>query len=547
MTGLPLALAAPSPTWTRSADVIVVGSGVAGLSTALAAAATRRVLLITKGGFTDSATVWAQGGIADALGEGDSPHLHHKDTVTAGAGLCDDAAVDILVTEGPARLQELARLGAAFDRDGEQLALTREGGHGRNRIVHAGGDATGREVHRALAAAVLADPRIEILTHVFALDVLVAQRPTRQAVGLVVAAADGTVGTVTGRAVVLATGGLGQIFPSTTNPPVATGDGLALGLRAGATVADLEFVQFHPTVFWQPGDVLGQRLLVTEAIRGEGAVLVDAAGSRVMTGVHPLGDLAPRDVVTKAMTARMAQAGGEHLWLDATGLDAALLERRFPTVLAGCRAAGVDPVLEPIPVAPAAHYASGGVCTDFWGCSSLPGLYAAGETAFVGVHGANRLASNSLLEGLVYGTRIGTALALELPVLRQPPADLTSGAVVPGTLRDAIVDAVGAGAGVLRTGSGLAWAGQQLSTVAGRAETLIPQRGARQAAWEATNLLTVGTALVAAAARRAESRGCHWRQDAPRTSPAWQGHLVGALGAGGAIDLDFCRAWRAAA
>lgn len=526
---IPLRLAAPDPTAVRQVDVVIVGAGVAGLSAALAAAPTRRVVLLSKGALTENATVWAQGGIAAALGPHDTAAEHLADTLAAGGGLCDEAAARLLVTDGPDRVRALLGLGARFDRTGDRLALTREGGHHRDRIAHAGGDATGRELHRALAQAVLAEPGIDVLADAFALDVLLNHARDR-VVGLTVATPAGVLA-LRARAVVLATGGLGQLFPVTTNPPMATGDGVAIALRAGAEVADLEFVQFHPTVLRTGLDRPGQRVLVTEALRGEGAVLVDAAGNRVMLGVHPQADLAPRDVVAKAMTLRMAEAPGgiaDRLWLDATGLDAALLERRFPTVLAACRAAGVDPVHEPIPVAPAAHYASGGVRTDLFGQTTVAGLLAAGETACTGVHGANRLASNSLLEGLVFGARVGSGLARSLPP-QLPPGPAPDAGLVAAGSRSRVVNAIGEGAGIVRTGPGLAAATARLADVAGTATTGTGDR----ADWTATNLLTVATALVAAASLRTETRGCHWRADAPHSSPAWAGRIVHRLDASG--------------
>ncbi|GAC1324819.1 MAG: L-aspartate oxidase [Mycobacteriales bacterium] len=547
MSPLPLRLAAAAPTGGREADVVVVGSGVAGLSAALAAATTRRVLLVCKGALADGATGWAQGGIAAALGPGDSPAEHLSDTLVAGAGLCDPDAVRVLVTEGPERVRALARLGARFDGDEDGPALTREGGHRRDRVVHAGGDATGREVLRALAAAVLANPRIEVVEHAFALDL--ALGAGGQVVGLTLAEG-GRVQVVRARAVLLATGGLGQLFPATTNPAVATGDGVAMALRAGAAVADLEFVQFHPTVLVTKlvtGAVgPAPRVLVTEALRGEGAVLLDATGAAVMRGVHPLGDLAPRDVVAKAMTERMAQAPGgvgDRLFLDATALGSAVLERRFPTVLAACRAAGVEPVYEPIPVAPAAHYASGGICTDLAGATSVPGLYAVGETACTGVHGANRLASNSLLEGLVFGARVGSALGRTLPARREPAEDVRTPGVVTAAARAELVAAVGAGAGIVRTDGGLRMAAARLAALGA---DLRSEAGTRPD-WEATNLLTVATALVAAAAARRETRGCHWRVDFPASSPGWEGHLRQSLERSGRVDTQFCPAGEQAA
>ena len=409
---LPQRLAAPSPGWTTYADVVVIGSGIAGLTAALqlrASPSVGSVMVVTKDILSAGSTQWAQGGIAAALGPGDTPDQHLHDTLVAGAGVCDEEAVRVLVTEGPAAVRELISLGTVFDHtEAGELSLTREGGHHRDRIAHAGGDATGAEIQRALVAAVHAAPDIDVTEHALVLDLIPGAAGGVAGVTLHVMGEgqrDG-VGAVLCRAVVLASGGLGQVFSATTNPSVSTGDGMALALRAGAVLRDLEFVQFHPTVMWLGAESKGQQPLISEAVRGEGAFLVDDGGGRFMQGQHELADLAPRDVVAKAIMRRMRETGSEHVWLDARGFGAAKWERRFPTILATCRSHGIDPVTELVPVAPACHYASGGVATDLHGQSSVPGLFACGEVACSGVHGANRLASNSLLEGLVFSRRI---------------------------------------------------------------------------------------------------------------------------------------------
>ncbi len=521
-------LTAPDPGWTLTADVVVVGSGIAGLTTALQARRAGRVLLVTKAHVDHSATRWAQGGIAAALSPLDSPQAHLQDTLVAGAGLCDPRAVEVLVTEGPTRVRELIALGAQFDMHDGELAMTREGGHLRNRVIHAK-DATGAEVERALVDAVNAAPDIQLIEHALVLDLL--RSADGRAAGLTLhVLGEGTVdgvGAVHARAVVLASGGLGQVYSSTTNPSVSTGDGVALALRAGAACQDLEFVQFHPTALHVPGGLGGQQPLITEAMRGEGAVLVDGNGVRVMEGLHPLGDLAPRDVVAKAMSRLMARQGVDHLYLDARGLGADKLYAHFPTIVARCRESGVDPVVAPIPVAPAAHYASGGVRTDLDGRTSIPGLYACGEVACTGVHGANRLASNSLLEGLVFAHRIAVGIARDLPVQAAPvPSDAPAG-LVDASARLDLAHAMTDGAGVLRSADSLAHTAKQLDALAGRHGT-----EPRTESWETTNLHAVATAITAAAALREETRGGHWREDFPEPRDRWLGHISQRLASG---------------
>jgi L-aspartate oxidase len=540
MAGLPLRhrLLAPEAGWTTEVDVVVVGSGIAGLTTALTVRRTTagRVLLVTKTYLDAGSTRWAQGGIAAALGEGDTPEQHLEDTLVAGVGICDEAAVRVLVEEGPARVRELVEIGTKFDRtSGGGIALTREGGHHRDRIAHAGGDATGLEIERALIAALHAEDDIEVVEHALVLDLL---RSAEGAVCGLTLHVIGTgqrdgVGAVRARAVVLATGGLGQVFSSTTNPSVSTGDGVAVALRAGAVVTDLEFVQFHPTVLWLGDGSRGQQPLVSEAVRGEGAVLRDQDGVAFMQGLHPMADLAPRDVVAKAIMNRMRETGAEHVWLDAREFGEDRWRVRFPTILASCREHGIDAVNDLIPVAPACHYASGGVRTDLHGCTSVPGLYACGEVACTGVHGANRLASNSLLEGLVFGRRIAEHLGRELPPQAEPvdlPAtvDVQGAAepLAPGLLgpsvRGEVARTMSQGVGVLRDRESVRTSMTDLTELRLRTSTEPCTE-----AWEATNLHLVASVVAGAALEREETRGSHWRQDFPdRDDEHWRAHLV---------------------
>ena len=534
---IPGRLLAPLPGWRRDADVVVIGSGVAGVTTVLAirkALPGARILLVTKSVLDDGSTRWAQGGVAAALGPGDSPAQHLADTLTAGAGVCDEEAVRALVTEGPAAVRRLIAIGAEFDREpAGPLALTREGGHLRRRIAHAGGDATGAEISRALLAALgqaAAADGLEVIEHALAIDLLRTSDGRAAGVTLHVLGEgqqDG-VGAVHARAVVLATGGFGQVYSSTTNPQVSTGDGVALALRAGAQVADLEFVQFHPTVLWLGAGSQGRQPLISEAVRGEGAFLLDGAGQRFMTDVHPLADLAPRDVVAKAIMRVMLTQGSDHVYLDGRHLGAEVWQRRFPTILATCREHGIDPVTELVPVLPAAHYASGGVRTDSRGRTSVAGLHACGETACTGVHGANRLASNSLLEGLVFAERIAADLAAGLPPAAEPATDTRPAGLLDPAIAGPLRQVMSARAGVLRSGDGLAAASRELALLG---EQGCDKPGAE--AWQATNLHLVASAMVRAALARQETRGSHWREDFPEPSEAWRGHVVISLGAGG--------------
>ncbi|AXG78521.1 L-aspartate oxidase [Streptomyces paludis] len=547
--GTGIRLSAPAPGWAIDADVVVVGSGVAGLTTALrCAAAGLRTVVVTKARLDDGSTRWAQGGIAAALGEGDTPEQHLADTLVAGAGLCDEEAVRTLVTEGPAAVHRLIDTGAHFDTaDGGELQLTREGGHHRRRIAHAGGDATGAEISRALVEAARA-AGLRTVENALVLDLLTDAQGRTRGVTLHVMGEgqhDG-VGAVHAPAVVLATGGMGQVFSATTNPAVSTGDGVALALRAGAEVSDLEFVQFHPTVLFLGAGSEGQQPLVSEAVRGEGAHLVDADGIRFMLDQHELAELAPRDIVAKAIMRRMRERDAEHMYLDARHFGADMWEHRFPTILAACRSHGIDPVTEPIPVAPAAHYASGGIRTDLRGRTTVPGLYACGEAACTGVHGANRLASNSLLEGLVFAERIAADIvAAERPgpaghsLLTEDAAsalteDAASAEVLPLIVpeaRSTIQRAMSRGASVLRSARSLEEAARALDAVQSAAyEPLAPDAKAAEPgvdSWETTNLLCVARVLVAAALEREETRGCHWREDRPERDDAdWRRHLV---------------------
>lgn len=533
-------LLAPQPGWTITSDVIIVGSGIAGLTTALQIRAYGySVLLVTKARVDEGSTKWAQGGIAAALGPGDSPAAHEADTLKAGAGLCDKKAVHALVTEGPEAVARLIARGAVFDRAATgEIALTREGGHLKNRILHAGGDATGAEISRALLAAVTEDPGIEVIEHALVLDALKSESGRVCGVTLHVigeGSRDG-VGRALAKAVILGTGGLGQVFAQTTNPSVSTGDGVALALRAGAEIADVEFIQFHPTVLYLGANSSGQQPLISEAVRGEGAILLNADGEQFMKGIHPLADLAPRDVVAKAIMSQMLSTGAEHVWLDVSKVPK--FSERFPNIYQSCIAHGINPERDRIPVAPAAHYASGGVRVDLAGRSSVPGLYACGETACTGVHGANRLASNSLLEGLVFAARIADDIHRTLRKLEreEPVAHLQSEPelLIDPQMRTNISNAMSLGAGVIRTKESLNNTSVTLEKIRTRGST-----NPCVEAWEATNLYILAEVIVASALIREETRGSHWREDFPSESPSWMKRIIESMSSDGRLCQGF--------
>lgn len=547
----------------RVSDVLIVGTGAAGLAAALGCAG-RQVTVLTKTRLGEGgSSAWAQGGVAAALGADDSPALHAADTLAVAGGLGDARLVDLLTTEGPARMAELVRLGAAFDRAAggpeAPLALGREAAHSRRRILHAGGDATGRELVRALTAAVRRAPNVRVEEECFAVDLVVepaAPQGGSRVAGLLALDRDGRRVLHLAGATVLATGGAGQLYLHTTNPPEVTADGLAMAARAGARLADLEFVQFHPTALAVDGG--GRLPLLTEALRGEGAVLLDGAGRRFMLEEHPLAELAPRDVVARAIHRRLA--AGDRVVLDARGAIGEAFPARFPTVYRAAREAGLDPRTEPLPVVPAAHYHMGGVVTDERGRTSLPGLWACGETAATGVHGANRLASNSLLEALVFGARVAGDLARRLAAVPRADAeDLArlqvageGGAVAaPGeaaedgsrelakraaALRRRLRERMGADVGLVRDADGLARAADELRRLDGEVAELLAEAEGEAGAGaaggllrdllETRNLVTAGELIVAAAALRRESRGAHHRLDHPDEDAAWRRRVL---------------------
>ena len=490
--------------------VLVVGSGVAGLHTAWRASQHVDVLLLTKRSLFDSATSYAQGGIAAALGAGDSPELHRRDTLAAGAALCDAAAVQVLVQEGPARVRELHSAGADFDLEPDtgRFLLGREAAHSRKRIVHAHGDQTGAEVARTLIHRVRRSRRIRVLEKTRVLDIIVH----RGACAGVRASVAGRATDIIADVTVLATGGGGQVYRYTTNPVVATGDGYAIAHRAGVTLSDMEFVQFHPTALDTPENPLA---LVSEAVRGEGATLVNERGVRFMKKTHRLAELAPRDIVSRAIARQ--QRAGHRVFLDARKLSRTFA-RRFPGILAICQARGIDPRRDLVPVTPAAHYMMGGIVTDLCGRSSMARLYAVGEVSRTGVHGANRLASNSLLEGLVFAERVARDVMGQKPLSSLPRAGRWSVPILRDrgaaqVAADTIREIMWRDAGVIRTAGGLQSARKQLQEI----EKRLPV-----GATEEVNLVQTAQLIVEGALRRKESRGGHYRSDFPRAKSAWR-------------------------
>lgn len=489
----------------NATDFIVVGSGIAGLRAAVALASAGRVTVLTKDQVTESNTEYAQGGVAVALSDDDAIELHYQDTIDAGAGLCDPGAVAVLVEEGPRLVSELIEHGAAFDRENGQLAFTREAAHSRSRVLHAQGDATGREIVRALVAWSRKFSNIEFLPHACTQSLIIKNG---RCVGVTyVEPATFRIRALYNRATVLATGGAGQLYLHTTNPDVASGDGQAMAYRAGAVMADLEFVQFHPTALAVRN---APRFLLTEAMRGEGGLLINVRGERFMTTYDERAELAPRDVVSRAIHFEMERTESDHVWLDMRGLDRAFVRERFPKIFNTCLLYNVDITRDPIPVSPAAHYAMGGVQTDVFGRTSIPGLYAAGEVACTGVHGANRLASNSLLEGLVFGARAGAAAAAEAPsqVSSAEPRDWDFGEAADWRIDDGtraeVKQIMWDKVGIVRDEKGLREAIASLSEIA--------SRPLNTRSW---NFVTLARLIAEAALSRLESRGAHYREDFP--------------------------------
>ena len=520
---------------TAQCDFLVIGSGVAGLRAALGLAEAGTVVVLTKADPRESNTGYAQGGIAVAIGEDDSPALHERDTIAAGDHLCIPEAVRVLVEDGRRYVQQLIDWGARFDRDEHgRLALGREAAHSVRRVLHAR-DATGREIGRVLWERVAADARIRVLDNT---DVLSLLERNGVCVGATFVGADGRVQQLLASRTLLATGGAGQVFRETTNPTVATGDGIAMAFEAGARTSDLEFVQFHPTVLHVPN---APRFLLSEALRGEGGALINDAGERFVTRYEPAGDLASRDLVARAIVREMERTSGR-VYLSLAHLDPDYVRRRFPTIAEACTQAGLDLAVDRIPVSPAAHYMMGGVQTDIDARTSLAGLFAAGEVACTGVHGANRLASNSLLEGLVFGARAAATMQDELRAAQLSPdveplreRSVDTGVTGPADAA-AVRDLMWRHVGLVRTAGGLQEAVARLASwraAASREGTSSAPVPTDVERWRLGRLMTVGLLIANAALRREESRGGHYRADFPaRDDVRWQRHVADVLPAG---------------
>jgi L-aspartate oxidase len=492
-------------------DFLVIGAGVAGLRAAIEAAKSGTVLVIAKDSLRESSSEYAQGGIAVALSDDDEVALHEQDTLYAGDGLCDQEAVRTLVEEGPAAIQDLIEWGAEFDREGLKLAFTREGAHSRNRILHAHGDSTGREIARTLYRKATSIPNIRFESYAAITDLLMTEE--RAAGAVIFDEKSGTLRDVRARAVLLATGGLGRVFKETTNPDVATGDGVAMAWRAGAEISNIEFVQFHPTALRVEG---APRFLLSEALRGEGAILRNREGEAFMHRYHPLLDLAPRDVVSRAIVTEMRKTNSPHVWLDLTSRDADFIRTRFPRVYETCLAYGVDIAREAAPVHPAAHYAMGGVWSDLEGRSSIAGLYAAGEVACTGVHGANRLASNSLLEAVVFGLRAGRTMQSDAG-WRLEGAVGRPDMLTPDTSEREVRELTWEDCGIVRNRDGLERAIETLERT--RWE---PMTAPTLAAIELRNMHQVAALIARCGLWREESRGAHFRTDFPEKRASFE-------------------------
>ncbi len=512
-------------------NTLIVGSGVGGLRAALEARAHGTVLLVTKSTIRESNTEYAQGGIAAVLSATDSTDAHVQDTLAAGAGLCHEDVVRDVVEEGPDRLREVLAWGGNFDRRGNDVHLTREGGHSRARVAHAGGDATGHELMN-LFVRLVNNAGVDVWERSFLIDLLTVDG---ECVGGIIQAQGGERRIVWAGSTILSAGGGCQLFRESTNPAVATGDGISAAYRAGATVRDLEFVQFHPTVLYLAG---ASRKLISEAVRGEGGILLNLTGETFMHKVHPQADLAPRDVVSRGIVREMLRTGDTHVLLDITALDAKRIAERFPGLMKTCRSFGLDPSRQPIPVCPAAHYLMGGVVVDRRGRTGVPRLYACGEVTASGLHGANRLGSNSLLEGLVYGARAGAeagraAAALNgctrhVPRLREPGAPPARELLDLTDMLNSLKSIVGRSAGILRDGPTLSSLKTTLDQWCGYT---LARRLDGPAGWELQNLMTLGRLLAEAALLRLESRGAHARNDFPDCDDAnWRGHLEFRIG-----------------